>query len=154
MHFTSPLSAALVLAVTAVAAPTAEATVMAAEKRSQTICGDWDYINQGQFSFWQSLWGTNVATGSQCSTLNWISGNTISWSTEWTWQGNIYGVKSYANVALLGVGGQQIQQMNSIPTAWSWRQIFDHESPCCSSDMCLISILSQTAIPAMIFIVM
>jgi xyloglucan-specific endo-beta-1,4-glucanase len=121
MFFKSLLMASF-LAVTALAAPSpAEVPTKTLEKRATTICGQWDTVVTGTYTLYQDLWGESAATsGSQCSTFNSLSGNTISWSTNWTWAGGSSSVKSYANVVVTQSTGYEVSAISSIPTVWDY----------------------------------
>ncbi|KAF3903570.1 Exoglucanase-6A [Arthrobotrys entomopaga] len=55
---------------------------------SADFCGQWDTKNTGTFILYNNLWGQGDATsGSQCTGLDYASGNTIKWHTSWSWQG-------------------------------------------------------------------
>lgn len=69
---------------------------------------------------YQDLWGESAATsGSQCTTVNSLSGSTLNWSTSWTWAGGSSSVKSYANAALTFTP-KQLSAIKSIPIVWDW----------------------------------
>ena len=78
MQFIIP--AVVGLATLAAAAPT-----QTLEERSTQICGQWDSVQTGSYTLYQDLWNEASGTGSQCTTYNSLSGNTISWSTKWSW---------------------------------------------------------------------
>lgn len=66
----------------AFAAPTA--TI---EKRAD-MCGQWDNTVTGPYTLYNNLWGRDDAdSGSQCTTLDGLSGSTIKWHAKWTWVG-------------------------------------------------------------------
>ncbi|KFY40072.1 hypothetical protein V494_03683 [Pseudogymnoascus sp. VKM F-4513 (FW-928)] len=91
------------------------------KERATEICGQWDSIQTGSYTLYQDLWGIDAATsGSQCSTYESLSGDTIAWSTKWSWQGGDYNVKSYANVVLTQDTGKQVSAIQSIPSKWSY----------------------------------
>lgn len=84
-------------------------------------CGQWDSFSAGPYTIYQNLWGEASATsGWQCSGLDYVSGNAISWHTVWDWQGGPGSVKSYAN-AELKFSERQLGSISSIPTTWQWR---------------------------------
>lgn len=122
MQFIAPLTAAI-LAATALAAPSAvEIPSKTIEKRATTICGQWDTVETGTYTLYQDLWGESAATsGSQCSTFTSLSGNTIVWSTSWTWAGGSSSVKSFANVVVTQSTGYQVSAISTIPTTWTYR---------------------------------
>ncbi|KIJ62250.1 glycoside hydrolase family 12 protein [Hydnomerulius pinastri MD-312] len=92
------------------------------QQRSTTVCGQYDTVAAGQYSLLTDLWGESGATsGSQCSTLDSVSGTTVSWSTTWTWTGGT-GVKSFSNIQLDDGINQQLSAISSMPSTWDWSQ--------------------------------
>ena len=110
------------LATTALAAPSvAEVPSKTLDKRATTICGQWDSVVTGTYTLYQDLWGESAATsGSQCSTFTSLSGNTIVWSTSWTWAGGSSSVKSFANVVVTQSTGYQVSTISTIPSVWDY----------------------------------
>lgn len=106
-------SALALFATAASAAPTS--TI---EKRA-SICGQWDSATTGSYTLYQDLWNENEGTGSQCSQINGLSGNTVKWSTSWSWSGNSNQVKSYANI-VTKVTSTKLSGISSLPTVWDW----------------------------------
>ncbi|CAE6481575.1 unnamed protein product [Rhizoctonia solani] len=82
-------------------------------------------IGNGQYTLYNNLWGAKVPGTSGSQTTQALSYNdaqkTVSWKTEYNWQGNPHGVKSYANVALEKGIRKNINSISSIPTKWSWK---------------------------------
>ncbi|KAG9659973.1 endoglucanase A precursor, partial [Aureobasidium melanogenum] len=109
------LTAAAVMLGVASAAPTA--TI---EKRAQQ-CGQWDSKVTGAYTLYQDLWGISGYTGSQCSDITSLSGNTLNWWTTWSWSGGSSQVKSYANV-VTKTNAVQISKIKSLATKWTWTQ--------------------------------
>nr|AGC24033.1 xyloglucanase B [Rhizomucor miehei] len=88
-------------------------------KRAE-MCGQWDTTSAGPYTVYNNLWGEGSATsGSQCTSVNSIDGNVLSWSTSWSWAGGQYNVKSYAN-AELKFDAVKLSSVSSIPFQWSW----------------------------------
>jgi xyloglucan-specific endo-beta-1,4-glucanase len=113
----------LALAVPALAIPVRDVSVQgprsSLEERATTYCGQWDTTTIGPYTFYTNLWGKDSATsGSQCSTIDSISGNTVNWSTSWTWQGGNYQVKSYSEMVILPK--RTISSIGTIPSVWNW----------------------------------
>jgi xyloglucan-specific endo-beta-1,4-glucanase len=90
------------------------------DKRATTFCGQWDSMQTGTYTVYNNLWGRDAGTGSQCTTVNGLSGNSVSWSTSWSWSGGSYNVKSYAN-AVVKATAKKISAISSIPSTWKWR---------------------------------
>lgn len=85
-----------------------------------TYCGQWDLEVAGDYTVYNNLWGQDAAdSGSQCTTNNGLSGDSLSWSTAWTWAGGPYNVKSYAN-AVVASDKVALSTISSIPTVWDW----------------------------------
>ncbi|KAL5346873.1 hypothetical protein ACLOAV_008016 [Pseudogymnoascus australis] len=109
------------LAVASAIPASAPAPSKTINERATEICGQWDSIQTGSYTLYQGLWGIDSATsGSQCSTYESLTGDTIAWSTKWTWQGGEYNVKSYANIVVTQDTGHQVSAIQSIPSKWTW----------------------------------
>lgn len=111
------------------------------EKRA-SFCGQWDSQVTGSYTVYNDLWGeAEASSGSQCTTINSLSGNTLAWETEWTWAGGSSSVKSFANAAY-SFTAKQLSSIGSIPTTWKWRYVpfffFFSSSDICRS-ICYIS---------------
>jgi xyloglucan-specific endo-beta-1,4-glucanase len=92
------------------------------EKRA-SFCGQWDSQVTGSYTVYNDLWGEADATsGSQCTTIDSLSDNTLAWETAWTWVGGSSNVKSFANAAYTFTA-QQVSSIKSIPTTWQWRYL-------------------------------
>ena len=90
-------------------------------ERATKICGQWDSVVTGTYTLYQDLWGIDAATsGSQCSTFESLNGNTIAWSTSWSWLGGNYNVKSFPNVVVTQKTGYQVSAIKSIPSKWNY----------------------------------
>src|SRR5882762_7237299 len=80
------------------------ATSAAHQRRRQDTsmhCGQWDSIAAtSRYSILVDQWGaTSASAGSSCAQVKSVSGNTVSWTTNWTWTGGME-VKSFSNVQL------------------------------------------------------
>ncbi|KAI0533509.1 family 12 glycosyl hydrolase [Xylaria digitata] len=89
------------------------------DKRATTFCGQWDSVQTGSYIVYNNLWGRDTGTGSQCTTVNGLSGNSVAWSTSWSWSGGNYNVKSYAN-AVVQTAAKKISAISTIPTTWAY----------------------------------
>ncbi|EHK39357.1 glycoside hydrolase family 12 protein [Trichoderma atroviride IMI 206040] len=91
------------------------------EPRAITWCGSFGSQQAGPYTIYHNNWGAATATsGQQCTTFNSLQGNSVSWSTSWTWTGGNSNVKSYSNVALENVD-KALSGIMSIPSAWNWQ---------------------------------
>lgn len=80
-------------------------------------CGQYDTVTAGTYTLFVNLWGKKDATsGSQCSNINSLSGNTIAWKTTWNWVGGT-GIKSYSNIQQNAGINKQLSAIKSIPVS-------------------------------------
>lgn len=104
--------------------PSSEAptkTYLAPRAAITSFCGQNNLAHAADFILYNNLWGEDDATsGSQCTYLDYDSGNTISWHTSWTWEGGSSDVKSYAN-AVLDIGATKLSSISSLQSTWNWR---------------------------------
>jgi len=125
----------LVLSGVALAKP----TPVLEERAVTTICGQWDSVVTGSYIVYQDLWNETSASsgqskinllvgnnsgkfpGSQCTTVESLSGTTLTWSTQWSWAGASNQVKSYANVVYKQSTIKKVSAISTIPTTWKWR---------------------------------
>nr|GAT58927.1 glycoside hydrolase family 12 protein [Mycena chlorophos] len=94
------------------------------EKRqaSTSYCGQYDSVVEQPYTLYLDQWGMSGATsGSDCASITSLSGNTIAWTTTWTWTGGS-GVKSFTNINLNTGINTQLSEISSIPTVWDWSQ--------------------------------
>ncbi|KAI4597204.1 hypothetical protein KJ359_004716 [Pestalotiopsis sp. 9143b] len=123
MKFTSSLATMVLAATSAFAAPTSTEPTPTLDKRATTIsCDSWGSLVTGGYTIYHNNWGASAATsGSQCTYFTSLSGNTVAWSTSWSWAGGSSNVKSYSNVALENVN-KQLSAVSSIPSVWKYTQ--------------------------------
>ncbi|EAW23294.1 putative endoglucanase [Aspergillus fischeri NRRL 181] len=99
-----------------VALSLAAATAQAATQ----FCDQWGSVTEGNYILYNNLWGQAQATsGSQCTTFESLSGNTIVWNTKWSWSGGQGQVKSFANAALQFTP-KKLSSVKSIDSTWTW----------------------------------
>lgn len=113
-----PSSTFLVLcsSLAVLAAPAPHRTI---EERATQQCGQYASQSSAPYTLNTNGWGWSSGTGSQCSEINSVSGNTIAWDTTWSWSGTPTQVKSYTNVQS-GFTQKQLSAYTSIPTTWNW----------------------------------
>ncbi|KAL0261785.1 hypothetical protein SLS55_003217 [Diplodia seriata] len=114
MKFTS---AALCAGAAALAAAAPTKTL----NRRADFCDQWGSTVTGTYTVYNNLWGQdNADSGSQCTGVDSLSGDSLAWHTSWTWTGGAGQVKSYANVVLTDVEQVQLSTISSIPSTWKW----------------------------------
>ena len=104
----------------AVFAPTFASPAKALEARQDSSCGLQSTIDSGTYTLSLDQWGASDGTGSQCAQVNGLDGNSLAWSTTWSWEDNINQVKAYAHIISSTTYCTQVSSINSIPTTWSW----------------------------------
>lgn len=91
------------------------------KERSTETCDQWGTIETGTYIIYNDLWGEAEATsGSQCTTVNSVTNNIVSWSTAWSWAGGSSSVKSYSNVAL-DFTPTTLADISTLTAVWKWR---------------------------------
>ncbi|GIF15454.1 GH12 family glycosyl hydrolase domain-containing protein [Actinoplanes teichomyceticus] len=85
---------------TSSAAPTATAKPIATAGRGPENCTDYAALVRGQYWVNNNVWGRADGAGNQCVWENGLSGDNLSWGTNWTWSGDTTKVKSYASAVL------------------------------------------------------
>ena len=107
----------LLVAATASAAP---AALNILSDRATQQCGQYQSQVQGAYTLSTNGWGWTAGTGSQCSEINSVSGNTIAWDTTYSWSGGPTSVKSYTNIQANTYTRKQLSAYTSLPTTWKW----------------------------------
>jgi xyloglucan-specific endo-beta-1,4-glucanase len=111
---------------TVVAAGPAASTL---DKRATTWCDGYGKLETGTYTVYHNNWGAHSATsGYQCTTFDANNGGWVVWSTDWTWEGGPYSVKSYSNVAIDNVN-KKLSEISSMPSTWNWRYARDRHLP-------------------------
>ncbi|KAI2642324.1 family 12 glycosyl hydrolase [Xylaria nigripes] len=84
-----------------------------------SFCGQWDSLETGVYTVYNNLWGQEAGKGSQCTSLDGLAGDSLAWSTEWSWSEGEYNAKSFAKV-VSDTGSKQISAISSIHTSWEY----------------------------------
>ncbi|KAI0448996.1 family 12 glycosyl hydrolase [Xylaria acuta] len=109
----------LILASAALAGLALATPTPTVDKRATTFCGQWDSVQTGSYIVYNNLWGQSAGSGSQCTTVTGLTGNSVAWSTSWSWSGGNYNVKSYAN-AVVQTSAKKISAISTMPTTWKY----------------------------------
>ncbi|KAG7382430.1 hypothetical protein PHYPSEUDO_004861 [Phytophthora pseudosyringae] len=108
----------LIPATLAVAAVASSAT-------AQEYCGRNDLKVVGDYTVYNNLWGQdNDKTGKQCTEVTSSTSSAVSWKTSFTWAGDSWQVKSFANTALK-FEPKQVSAITSIPTTMKYEYTYD-----------------------------
>ncbi|KAJ5964235.1 Glycoside hydrolase family 12 [Penicillium vulpinum] len=92
----------------------------AALTRRADFCDQWGTATTSDYILYNNLWGqADDPSGTQCTGLDSVNGNTIAWHTSWSWAGTAWQVKSYAN-AKLQFTPRTLSAVNSIKSVWKW----------------------------------
>lgn len=77
------------------------------------------------FILYNNLWGKDKASsGSQCTYLDYDQDDTISWHSEWSWEGGKGDVKSYPN-AVLNIDAKKLSDIDGIPSTFNWTYVLE-----------------------------
>ena len=89
--------------------------------RRADLCGQYVQSNEGDFILYNNAWGKdNAEKGSQCTGLDSVNGDTISWHATWSWKGGDGSVKSFPNAAYR-FDAKTLDSVSSMTTKWEWR---------------------------------
>lgn len=92
--------------------------------RQASTCAQYTPVTSGAYSVQNDAWGSGSGTGSQCAQIDGLKGNTLSWSTSFTWQGGANQVKTYANAEAAGqTPCKALNSYSTIPTTWDWTYV-------------------------------
>jgi xyloglucan-specific endo-beta-1,4-glucanase len=87
---------------------------------AQQLCGQYAYHASNGYEFNNNMWGQGSGQGSQCTNVDYTSGNGVGFRVNWNWSGGQDNVKSYPYV------GRQLSQKRivswggSLPSSVSW----------------------------------
>ncbi|KDQ50920.1 glycoside hydrolase family 12 protein [Jaapia argillacea MUCL 33604] len=87
---------------------------------STSLTGQYTCVTSGNYEMCNDQWGIANGVGSQNATLISTSGNSISWSTTYTWANNPNDVKTYTNVLSNTAKGVQLSAVTSAETTYDW----------------------------------
>ncbi|EIW80354.1 glycoside hydrolase family 12 protein [Coniophora puteana RWD-64-598 SS2] len=103
------------------------AGLFAVARSQTTLTEQYQCVTQGDYELCNNQWGIDDGTGNQTATLISTSGNTITWSTTWTWADNENDVKTYTNVSPTSGMGVTLGSITSAPTAWNWDYVTESD---------------------------
>ncbi|KZT12278.1 glycoside hydrolase family 12 protein [Laetiporus sulphureus 93-53] len=96
------------------------AALVACASAQTTLTGQYTCDTSGDYQLCQDQWGSANGVGSQNSTLVSTSGDSITWSTTYTWADNENDVKAFANVYQTAAQGMTLAEITSAPTTYDW----------------------------------
>ena len=94
MYFRLPLlaAAAALFSAPSQGAPPGNALM---RRDGPSTCAQYATLSSGPYTLQTNQWGAQYGQGSQCSTINSVNGNSIAWTTSWSWANGPNNVKSY-----------------------------------------------------------
>lgn len=97
------------------------APALAAPTATGPDCSQFSPVQDGPYTVNPDQWGESSGSGSQCAQINNLNGNSLSWSTTWSWANNPDNVKTYANAESSKTPCKQLKQIKTMPTTWDWK---------------------------------
>lgn len=86
------------------------------------LAGQWDSAQTDEYILYINQWGKdNADSGEACGALTSESGDSVGWTTNWTWSGG-EGVKSYTNINARNNLNLQLSAISSIKSSWTFTQ--------------------------------
>ena len=86
-------------------------------------CNQYETLSSGPFTLQTNQWGASTGVGSQCVNIDGVNGNSIAWTTSWSWANNQNNVKAYPNVQAASFASKPLSQYRSIQTTWKWKYV-------------------------------
>ncbi|KAF7588993.1 hypothetical protein BBP40_004924 [Aspergillus hancockii] len=87
---------------------------------AQSLCTQYGTHSSSGYTVNNNMWGKDSGTGSQCTYVDKISRDGVSWHVKWHWSGGDYSVKSYPNSGV-ELQKKHVKDISSIPTSTKWR---------------------------------
>lgn len=98
----------------------AAVAALASAVSAQTLCDQFGYHSEGGFYFNNNMWGQGSGSGSQCTYVDDIRSDGVSWRTDWQWSGGENNVKSYPYSGRQLDNKRLISDIGSIPSSARW----------------------------------
>ena len=94
-------------------------TTFASTALAQQLCDQYATSYNAPYTINNNLWAMQAGSGSQCTTVDNVSGSGAAWHTSWNWDGSDIQVKSYAN-SQGDVDKKFVSDIGTIPTSATW----------------------------------
>ncbi|ODM23968.1 putative xyloglucan-specific endo-beta-1,4-glucanase A [Aspergillus cristatus] len=109
-----------IVALTSLLSLTTAAVIPNSLTRRADLCDQYGQSTEGDFILYNNAWGKdNADSGSQCTGLDSVNGDTISWHATWSWEGGDSSVKSFPNAAYQ-FDAKTLDSVSSMTTKWEW----------------------------------
>lgn len=82
-------------------------------------CSQFDPVSSGNYIVNPDQWGQVSST--TCVQVDSSSGDSVSWSAQWSWPDGGANVKSYPNAELSNWECKPLSSYNSIRSSWNWK---------------------------------
>ncbi|OQD62739.1 hypothetical protein PENPOL_c011G09119 [Penicillium polonicum] len=92
---------------------------------AQQLCEQYGSYNKGIYTVNNNMWGKDSGSGSQCTTVDSISDNGVSWHTKWSWSGGDSSVKTFPNSGVK-LDVKLVSELTSIKTSAEWKYSNDN----------------------------
>jgi len=98
--------------------------------RTAITCDTFNPVRTGNYAVQNDAWGASNGVGSQRAQIDGLIGDSLAWSSNFSWANKPNEIESYTNVeAAANTPCKPLKQYNTIPTTWDWRYV-------CSSPSC------------------
>lgn len=88
---------------------------------AQSLCGQFDYYSSNGYYVNNNAWGADQGQGDQCTQIDNISSNGVTFHTDWNWSGGENNVKSYPHVGHALEGDKKlVKDITGFPNKAEW----------------------------------
>jgi xyloglucan-specific endo-beta-1,4-glucanase len=87
---------------------------------AQTLCDQFSYTSTDSYYANNNKWGSALGAGQQCTHIDSVSDDGISWRVDWSWSGNDAMVKSYPYAGRMLAEKKLVSHIGSIRTQADW----------------------------------
>lgn len=119
------ISALLAFTISTLAAPHQPAPSSPSQSSDSTgassalDCSQYNPVYSGNYLVNPDQWGQVSST--TCVQIHASSGDSLSWSAQWSWPDGGTSIKSYPNAELSNWECKPLGSYNSIESSWSWK---------------------------------
>ena len=94
--------------------------LLASAVSAQQLCEQYGYHGQSGWYFNNNAWGSGSGSGSQCTYVDEVRSDGVSWHTDWQWSGSENNVKAYPYSGRELSNKPLVSSIGSIPSSASW----------------------------------
>jgi xyloglucan-specific endo-beta-1,4-glucanase len=87
---------------------------------AEDLCDQFSHAESNGYYANNNKWGADLGTGSQCTSVDKMTSDGVSWSVDWTWSGNEDMVKAYPYAGRTLSDKKLVKDISAIPSRADW----------------------------------